>query len=46
MKNKKMLGALVGDIIGSVYEFQNTKSMDFEMFLKSATLHPGCRFAV
>lgn len=27
-----MLGALVGDIIGSVYEFQNTKSMDFEMF--------------
>lgn len=32
MKNKKMLGALVGDIIGSVYEFQNTKSMDFEMF--------------
>ena len=27
-----MLGALVGDIIGSVYEFHNTKSMDFELF--------------
>ncbi|MBQ9525732.1 MAG: ADP-ribosylglycohydrolase family protein [Bacteroidaceae bacterium] len=27
-----MLGALVGDIIGSVYEFQNTKSTDFELF--------------
>ncbi len=30
MKNKKLLGALAGDNIGSVYEFQNTKSMDFE----------------
>ena len=28
----KMLGALVGDIIGSVYEFCNTKSTDFELF--------------
>lgn len=27
-----MLGALVGDIIGSVYEFCNTKSTDFELF--------------
>ena len=27
-----MLGALVGDIIGSVYEFANTKSTDFELF--------------
>ena len=26
-----MLGALVGDIIGSIYEFQNTKSVDFEL---------------
>ncbi len=26
-----MLGAIVGDIVGSIYEFQNTKSMDFEM---------------
>lgn len=31
MENKKMLGALVGDIVGSIYEFQNTKSMDFEL---------------
>ena len=27
-----MLGALVGDIIGSVYEFHNTESIDFELF--------------
>ena len=32
MENIKMLGALVGDIIGSVYEFYNTKSTDFELF--------------
>ena len=28
----KMLGAVVGDIIGSVYERRNTKSTDFELF--------------
>lgn len=27
-----MLGAIVGDIIGSVYEFANTKSTEFELF--------------
>ena len=32
MEKVKMLGALVGDIVGSVYEFDNTKSMDFELF--------------
>ena len=32
MGQVKMLGALVGDIIGSVYEFRNTKSTDFELF--------------
>ena len=32
MENVKMLGALAGDIIGSPYEFYNTKSMDFELF--------------
>ena len=32
MEKVKMLGALVGDIIGSVYEFENTKSTDFELF--------------
>ena len=32
MENVKMLGALAGDIIGSVYELRNTKSMDFELF--------------
>ena len=28
----KMFGALVGDIIGSVYEWHNTKSTDFDLF--------------
>lgn len=27
-----MLGAIVGDIVGSIYEFQNTKSTDFDLF--------------
>ena len=32
MEQVKMLGALVGDIIGSVYEFCNTKSTGFKLF--------------
>lgn len=32
MEKVKMLGALVGDIIGSMYEFLNTKRTDFELF--------------
>ena len=32
MGEVKMLGALVGDIVGSVYEFCYTKSTDFELF--------------
>lgn len=32
MGDVKMLGALVGDIIGSVYEFKNTKTTDFQLF--------------
>lgn len=31
MDKVKMLGALVGDIIGSAYEFHPSKSMDFEL---------------
>ena len=27
-----MLGALVGDIVGSVYEFRNHRSKDFPLF--------------
>ena len=38
MGKVKMLGALVGDIIGSTYEWYNTKRTDFELFEK------GCRF--
>ncbi len=32
MGSVKMLGALAGDIIGSVYEFQNTWSTEFDLF--------------
>lgn len=32
-----MLGALVGDIIGSVYEFRNTKRTDFNLFTPHST---------
>ena len=33
-----MLGAIAGDIIGSIYEFNPIKTEDFELF------SPGCRF--
>lgn len=29
-----MIGAILGDIVGSVYEFDNIKSKDFELFTK------------
>lgn len=32
-----MLGAIIGDIIGSVYEFHSTKSMDFTLFNDRST---------
>lgn len=38
MGEVKMLGALVGDIIGSTYEILGTKRTDFELF------EEGCRF--
>jgi ADP-ribosylglycohydrolase len=31
-KGKCILGAIAGDIIGSAYEFNNVKSLDFELF--------------
>ena len=37
MEKVKMMGALVGDIVGSVYEFDNTKSTDFDMFCGAST---------
>lgn len=30
-----MLGAIIGDIVGSVYEFDNIKTKDFELFKPS-----------
>ena len=27
-----MLGAIIGDIVGSIYEFANIKTKDFEFF--------------
>lgn len=32
MKNRGIIGAVCGDIIGSAYEFHKTKDMDFELF--------------
>ena len=32
MKKIKMLGAIIGDIVGSVYEFHNIKTKDFPNF--------------
>ena len=29
-----MLGAIIGDVVGSVFEKENTKSLDFEMFTR------------
>lgn len=39
MKNtqKTILGAIAGDIIGSAYEFNNTKDFDFELFPPGST---------
>ena len=31
-----MLGAIFGDIVGSVYEFRNTKTKNFELFSKTS----------
>ena len=29
-----MIGAILGDIVGSIYEFDNIKTKDFELFDK------------
>lgn len=34
-----MLGAIIGDIVGSVYEFDNYRATDFEPFF-----HPNAAF--
>lgn len=31
-----MIGAIIGDIVGSTYEFHNTQNYDFELFLRAA----------
>jgi ADP-ribosylglycohydrolase len=32
-----MLGAIVGDVVGSIYEHDNIKTKDFPLFAKRAT---------
>ena len=32
-----MLGAIIGDMVGSIYEFANTKRMDFPFFSENST---------
>lgn len=34
---RRLLGAICGDVIGSVYEHQNTKDYNFDMFNENAT---------
>ena len=37
MENPQILGSLVGDIVGSVYEFCNVKTTDFELFYQESS---------
>jgi len=32
-----MLGAIVGDVVGSVYEFHNHRALDFQLFTPRST---------
>ena len=32
-----MLGAIIGDVVGSIYEFHNIKTKDFPLFLNNNT---------
>jgi ADP-ribosylglycohydrolase len=41
-----MLGAIAGDVIGSVHEFEATKSMDFELFAAGSTFTDDTVLAV
>jgi len=36
-KNKLILGAIAGDVIGSVFEFNNVKTTDFDLFCPKST---------
>lgn len=33
-----MLGAIIGDIVGSIYEFESDKTKDFELFTEESRL--------
>ena len=37
LKEKLIIGAIAGDIIGSVYEFHNVKTVDFKLFCNRST---------
>jgi len=37
IKSNTIIGAIAGDIIGSVYEFDNVKTTDFELFNSNST---------
>ena len=34
-KMRRVLGAIIGDIVGSVYEFNEIKTKDFPLFLRA-----------
>lgn len=31
-RQKVMIGAIIGDVVGSIYEFDNIKTTDFSLF--------------
>ncbi|MCL1930406.1 MAG: dinitrogenase reductase, partial [Treponema sp.] len=38
MPNEKLImGAVAGDVIGSVYEWRNIKTVDFDLFCRKST---------
>ena len=37
MQNKGIIGAVCGDIIGSIYEFNSTKDPNFKLFTSQST---------
>jgi ADP-ribosylglycohydrolase len=38
MENNYILGAIAGDTIGSIFEFDNVKTLDFELFSKGSCI--------
>jgi ADP-ribosylglycohydrolase len=44
MEGSKMLGAIIGDIVGSRFEFDNHKSKNFSLFGGDGINHARCEY--